>query len=171
MKKVLKILLGVTAFLVLLSLFIGEPDEKKDVDQPTEKSAAVESVEDEKTIANPYEGRKGEIFDIVLERIEDNEYANATITEIEINDNAGTDVEGDYILLVRGSFDVKNSKETGNEVMRMYANDLMAHITEKEVNDIVESAIFWRDDYNDRDLKYAYEYKDGAFHITDVMGE
>lgn len=92
-------------------------------------------------------------------------------TKIEINDNVGTDAEGDYILLVRGSFDVKNSKETGNEVMRMYANDLMAHIAEKEVNDIVESAIFWRDDYNDRDLKYAYEYKNGAFHITDVIGE
>jgi len=45
MKKVLKILLGVTAFLIVLSLFIGGPDEKKDEGQPTDKTVTEENVQ------------------------------------------------------------------------------------------------------------------------------
>jgi hypothetical protein len=37
--------------------------------------------------------------------------------------------------------------------------------------DITEAAIFWQDDYNNRSVKYAYEYRDGGFFISDIAGE
>lgn len=42
MKKALKILLGVTAFLIILSLFIGGSDDKKDENQPKDEPVAAE---------------------------------------------------------------------------------------------------------------------------------
>jgi len=34
-----------------------------------------------------------------------------------------------------------------------------------------EAAVFWKDDYNKRNVKYAYEYKNGGFYVMDVAGE
>ncbi len=55
--------------------------------------------------------------------------------------------------------------------MKMYSNDLMASLAKKGITDISEAAIFWEDKYNNRNVKYSYEYKDGNFYITDIAGE
>jgi len=176
MKKSLKIILGVVAFFIIASLFIENPDEKKDEVQSADEPVAVENIEEEnveedEVLINPYEDRKAEIFDIALKRIKENDYSLCTINEIKINDNLGTEVNDDYVLLVYGTFDVKNDIETGNGVMRMFADDLVAYMSKEGVDDVIEAAVFWEDDYNNRNLKYAYEYRNGAFYITDVMGE
>ncbi len=176
-----KIFIGILIFLVAsVGLALLSPDEDTEQSTPDTTPAVVSdneltANEDEvpagNELANPYEGRKAEIYDIVLSRIESGDYLNATITDIKLNDNLGTDTEGDYILLVYGSFDVKNSKETGNKLLRMYADDLMASVAGEGVTEVIEGAVFWEDDYNNRTVKYAYEFEDGNFIITDVMGE
>lgn len=47
MKKALKVLLGVAAFFIIVSLFIGDSEDKKDDAQLEEKPAAVENIENE----------------------------------------------------------------------------------------------------------------------------
>ena len=54
-------------------------------------------------------------------------------------------------------------------MMRMYSDDLVATLANQGIDDISQVAIFWKDEYNDRDLKYAYEYRDGGFYITDIV--
>ena len=65
----------------------------------------------------------------------------------------------------------KNTHETANEMMKMYSDDLVATIAKKGIQDISEVAVFWEDNYNNRNLKHAYEYRNGGFYVTDVMGE
>jgi major membrane immunogen (membrane-anchored lipoprotein) len=115
--------------------------------------------------------RINEIENMVSERFSEGLYRNAKINRITVNDNLGTDVEGDYILLVNFIFDIKNTRETGNEMMRMYSDDLVAYIGNNDSIDIVEAAIFWEDEYNGRTVKYAYEHNEDGFYITDIMGE
>ena len=55
--------------------------------------------------------------------------------------------------------------------MKMYSDDLVATLAKKGITDISEAAIFWEDEYNNRNVKYAYEYKDGEFYIEDIAGE
>ena len=175
-----KIFIGVLIFLVAsVGLALLSPDEETEQSTPDitptvvgddEPVANVDEDPAGNEFANPYEGKKAEIYDIVLNRFESGDYLNTTLTDIKINDNLGSD-EGGYILLIYGSFDVKNSKETGNKLLRMYADDLMASVAGEGVTDVIEGAVFWEDDYNNRTVKYAYEFKDGNFIITDVMGE
>lgn len=178
-----KIFIGVLIFLaVAVGLALLSPDEDNEQNEPdtapvtvSDSNSVVNEDEDvaanESGLANPYEGRKAEIYDIVLNRIESGDYLNTTITEIKLNDNMGDPADGDFILLVYGSFDIRNSKDTGNNVMKMYANDLMASVAGEGVTEIAEGVVFWKDDHNNRTVKYAYEYKDGNFYIADVIGE
>lgn len=115
--------------------------------------------------------RKEEISDMIKSRISDGEYKNVKTDKITINENLGTDIEDDYIALVYLLFDIKNKKDTGNKLMRMYSDDLAATLANEGIEDVVEIAVFWEDEYNNRSVKYAYEYKDGAFYIMDIAGE
>lgn len=180
MKKIFKIGLGLLVISVLFSLFIKD-DKKEVVNKEPDTNIAstetdpVEKESDNQTVdsnlINPYEGRKAEIYDIAHDRIKEGEYPNVTITDIKLNDNLGSPEDGDFILLINGTFDIKNSKDTGNNVLKMYANDLVATVANNGVTEVFEAAIFWKDDYNNRTVKYAYEYNDGEFSITDIMGE
>lgn len=118
------------------------------------------------------EGRKGEIELTVLNRINDGDYTFAVLDEITINNNYGSDdPDNNFILLVYFIYDTKNTKSTGNDLMRMYSDDLVATIAEQGFDDINEAAIFWEDDYNNRSVKYAYEYKNNGFYISDIADE
>lgn len=177
MKKGIKIVLVLIVLATVFSFFTKDDGDHVTEKEPktnlvaTDDTTPIDSNDKETILSNPYEGNKAEIYNIVMQRIESGDYLNTTISEIKLNDNLGTDIEGDYILLVYGSFDIKNSKETGNKVLRMYADDLMATLAGEGIVEVVEGAVFWKDDYNNRTVKYAYEYKDGEFFITDVMGE
>ncbi|NMB42369.1 MAG: hypothetical protein GX996_10630 [Firmicutes bacterium] len=103
--------------------------------------------------------------------IDNAEYKNTLVDKIVINENLGTDTQGDYIALIYLVYDIKNTTKTGNEIMRMYSDDLVATMAPKSTTSISEATIFWEDEYNNRTVKYAYEYKDGGFYLTDVMGE
>jgi len=113
--------------------------------------------------------RKGELEKAIRKRIEEGGYNKVTIDKITINEDLGNEEEGYYIALVHLTFGVKNREETANEMMRMYSDDLVATLANQGIDDISQVAIFWKDEYNDRDLKYAYEYRDGGFYITDIV--
>ncbi len=66
---------------------------------------------------------------------------------------------------------IKQSIITANQMMKMYSDDLVTTLAKKGIKDISEAAVFWKDSYNNRNLKYAYEYRNGGFYVTDVMGE
>ncbi|MCT4507900.1 MAG: hypothetical protein N4A48_03940 [Tepidibacter sp.] len=115
--------------------------------------------------------RKSEIETAVRNEFSNGDYLNVKLSKITINENLGTEASDDYIALIYLKFDVKNTRKTGNNVMRMYSDDLVAKLANQGIADISESAIFWEDEYNERDVKYAYEYKNGGFYIMDIAGE
>lgn len=108
---------------------------------------------------------------VIRDRIDEGEYRSTKLDRITVNENLGTEEGGDYIALVYLKFDIKNTKNTGNKMMRMYSDDLVAAMASKGITNVCEAAVFWEDEYNDRNLKYTYEYRNGGFYITDIAGE
>ncbi|NMD34209.1 MAG: hypothetical protein GYA84_09535 [Firmicutes bacterium] len=118
------------------------------------------------------ERRKAELETTVEDIIKNRDYGDDVVIEdIAINRDMGRDEEGYYVALVRLKFERKNRRKTANEMMRMYSDDIVATLADKGVEDVSEAAVFWKDEYNNRNLKYAYEFKNGKFYITDVVGE
>lgn len=134
---------------------------KNDNDDPVENEIVEKEVPD----------RKKEIEKVVKSRIDEGDYTSTKLDKITINNNLGDEEEETYITLVYMEFDIKNRRNTANEMMRMYSDDLAATLAKKGIDDVAEIAVFWEDEYNERDLKYAYEYKDGGFFIMDIAGE
>ncbi|MEY8304162.1 hypothetical protein [Anaerosalibacter bizertensis] len=115
--------------------------------------------------------RKSELETTVKNIIKNGDYNKVAIEDITINDDMGRDEEGYYIALIRLKFGPKNRINTANEMMRMYSDDIVATLANKGIEDISEAVVFWEDEYNNRSLKYAYEFKDGKFYVMDIMGE
>ncbi len=116
--------------------------------------------------------REEEIESIIRIRIDEGDYLSAELTEIRINQDMG--YEGPdtlFIALIYFDYTISNTRDTANEMMRMYSDDLVATLANKGVQDVSEAAVFWKDDYNNRNLKYAYDYRDGGFYISDIAGE
>lgn len=142
--------------------------DKSSPDRPKEEAKTTEVDAD---INDPIFDRKSEIETLIKDRINDGDYGDAKLEKITINENLGTDKPDAYIALVYLDFNRANKRQTGNEVMRMFSDDLVATLAKQGVTDVSEAAIFWKDDYNNRNVKYAYEYRNGGFYITDIMGE
>ncbi|GAA0735730.1 hypothetical protein [Clostridium oceanicum] len=189
-----KLLITIILVLTLISLIgCGSKNENKNSTKETktvsqqnksEKNKEIEEskqevVDDNKNLKNnenknkPIEPKdhKSEIKTSIKDTFNNGDYTNAKLTSITINENLGTDVSNDYIALVYLKFDIKNRRKTGNKVMRMYSDDLVAKLADQGITDISEAAIFWEDEYNSRSVKYAYEYKNKGFYIMDVAGE
>lgn len=161
-KKILPIIVMVIA---LAMLMIGCGDDK----QETANSDPVKEVVNNEPEKDLTEAEK--IEKIIRDRVIEKEYRKVEINEITINENLGTEEDGDYIALVYLDFNVMNPEGTGNKMMRMYSDDLVANLANSGIDTVCEAAVFWKDDYNNRNLKYAYEYENGGFYITDIAGE
>lgn len=135
-----------------------------------EELAAEQAGKEPGTEQDPVKKRKAEIEAAIRDRISGGDYKAAKLDKITINENLGTEAD-DYIALVYFNFDRKNTRKTGNEVMRMYSDDLAASLAKKGITDVCEIAVFWRDDYNNRNVKYAYKFGNGAFRVMDIQGE
>lgn len=95
------------------------------------------------------------------------QYYDTDIDSITINENLGTDIEGDYIVLVNLTWNVKNSATTSKEMIKLYSDDLAATMAES-CPDVQELAIFWTVPYlNDASAKCSYERKDGGMYTMD----
>ncbi|NBI08282.1 hypothetical protein [Senegalia massiliensis] len=147
-----------------------EEEKEREEDQKKQEAANEEENEAEKK-QREIESDKFNIKTAIKDRIDEGDYTNVTIDSITINENLGTEEDRDYIALVNLDFNVKNTRNTGNKVMRMYSDDLAATLANKGIKNLAEIAIFLKDEYNDRSVKYAYEYKNNGFYIMDIAGE
>ena len=55
------------------------------------------------------------------------QYTMTQIDRITINDDLGTEADGDYIALVYLTWDQKNTGKTSKKMLEMYSSDLAAH--------------------------------------------
>lgn len=155
--------------LLLTAVFIvscGGQEPESAPAEPEDEQEVSEQLEPEEELT-----RELEIKAIVKSRIDDGDYLNAKLDRIRVNKDYGSEEQDKYIVLVDLIFDIKNTRQTGNEMMRMYSDDLVATLANQGIDDVSEAAVFWEDDYNNRTVKYAYEFMDGAFYIADIAGE
>lgn len=96
-------------------------------------------------------------------------YTYTTIDSITINEDLGTEEEGDYVVLARLTWEQKNSGSTSKEVLAMYSSDLAARFGTDQLS-VKEIAIFWTVPYlNDANAKWAYERVDSGMQLSDNM--
>lgn len=96
-------------------------------------------------------------------------YIDTDIQELTINENLGTEESGDYIILARLTWNVKNSGSTSKEMLEMYSSDFAARIGSDQpaVNEV---AIFWTVPYLDNaNAKWAYERNGEGMYLSDNM--
>ena len=98
-------------------------------------------------------------------------YKSATISNILVNENLGTDAENDYIILMELTWYTKNSKDTTKKMLAMYSEDFAARIG-KELKNVSEVTILCKVPYyseTDTAIKYTYTRKDNDMYQTDAM--
>ncbi len=98
-------------------------------------------------------------------------YKSTTVSNITVNENLGTDTEGDYILLVDLTWDVKNSKDTTKKMLAMYSQDFAARVG-TDLQNVSEVTAFWKVPHyskTDNVVKYTYTRKDNGMYQTDAM--
>ena len=91
------------------------------------------------------EEEKQQINNTIEDRVA-GKYEDTDIQKVEINDNLGTDEEGDYIVLVHLKWNRKNKPKTTKDMLEMYSDDLAATLAEEE--NITEITVFWEVPYH-----------------------
>lgn len=135
----------------------------------SEDSAITEETSTEE-ISTKYDtsSEEGIIEATILKRISE-KITFTNIDDIKVNEDLGTDKEGDYIALVYLTWEQENSGKLSKEVLTMYSSDLAAIVAEENSN-VQEIAIFWTVPYlNNAKAKCAYERKDGGMYEMDMV--
>lgn len=148
-----------------------QPKEEPQTEAVTEVTTeAVTEVVTEPATEPAALSEKEQIEKIIRDIITD----NCTLTDIDsitINDDAGTDAEGDYIALVNLTWNQKNKGETSKEVLTLYSDDIAATLADQN-SSVNEIAIFWAVPYLNSDAKCAYEREGDGFKQMDMaLGE
>lgn len=124
-------------------------------DEPTAESEEPESIE-------------SKVEKKVQEYIDAN-YAETVIDSISVNDDLGTDVEGDYVAIVRLTWNRSNSKKLSKEVLDLYSSDMAARMY-NDLPEIQELAVFWTVPYLiDGSAKFSFERKSDGMYYTDIV--
>lgn len=89
------------------------------------------------------------------------------IDRITINDDLGTDADGDYIALVYLTWDQTNTGTTSKKMLEMYSSDLAATLS-KQNSSVNEIAIFWTVPYLNDTAKCSYKRNVGGFVEMDM---
>lgn len=114
------------------------------------------------------ESEETKVKNKVQKYIDDN-YTYTEIDRISINDDLGTDEDGDYIALVYLTWNQKNSGDLSKEMLNMYSSDMAARMYD-DLPEIQELAVFWTVPYlNNGSAKISFERKDGGMQYTDTM--
>lgn len=167
--------IGAIVLFLLIGLF-GSSDETEEVadsqdEVPAVEVATQETGPEEKPKPKKEPTEKEKIDKAIRGRVGDGDYRGVKLNKVTVNDNLGIDEDGYYIALVYLTFEVKNFEKTANKMMRKYSDDLVATLANKGFTNISEAAVFWEDEYNNRNLKYAYYFRDGSFYVMDTAGE
>ena len=107
---------------------------------------------------------------ILTDRITE-QYTMTQIDRITINDDLGTEADGDYIALVYLTWDQKNTGKTSKKMLEMYSSDLAATLGEQN-SSVNEIAIFWTVPYLNDTSKFSYQrYGDGFVEMDIAWGK
>lgn len=142
-------------------------------EDPVPKSDSKEEKKDDSSSEDFWASRntpEKKLEDYIWSRVH-NEYDRTTVDRITINEDLGTDTEGDYIALVYLTWDVKNKPDMTETMLQMYSDDLAASLA-ADHPEVQEVAIFWQVPYLGANTsKWSYERRDGAMYATDkVLG-
>ena len=97
------------------------------------------------------------------------EYTDTTIDNITINDDLGTEKEGDYVVLVNLTWNTKNSGKTSQEMLDMYSSDMAARM-HSDLPEVQELAVFWTVPYlNNGSAKMSFERTEKGMKYTDKV--
>lgn len=98
-------------------------------------------------------------------------YPRTDIDKIEINEDLGTEEEGDYVALIYLTWNVKNKPEMTEQMLQMYSDDMAASLA-IDHPEVQAMAVFWEVPYlNASASKWSYGRKDGGMYMDDkVLG-
>lgn len=131
---------------------------KSSSNEPSDKAVSTEVTE-----GTP----QAQIEKAIRDRIK-SKFNNTDIREIRINENAATEAEDDYIVLVDLTWTQKNSGKTSKQMLSMYSEDLAATVG-NECPNVQEIAIFWEVPYLSDNAKCAYERKGNGMYEMDMV--
>lgn len=140
--------------------------------EPTEKPWSTQTPEEppEESPIDLVEQAKQDIEAVARKICEEN-YTLTTISSVTVNENYGTDEDGDYVLLVYVTWSQKNPQDLTKTVLSMYSEDYAARVG-TDINNVSEFTVFWTVPYyseTDTAVKYSYERRDGGMYQTDSM--
>lgn len=128
----------------------------------TEKT--VESEVTENTEISEYDKVKTQIKSYINAN-----YTNTILDNLTVNDDLGTDADGDYVVLVNLTWNQKNTGKTSQEMLDMYSSDMAARIYQ-DMPEVQELCIFWTVPYlNDGTAKISFERKDNGMAYMDKV--
>lgn len=119
---------------------------------------------------DPVEQAKQDIEEAAREIIADN-FTATDVDRVTVNEDYGTDADGDYILLVYLTWNVQNSADMTKKVLAMYSEDFSARIGESLEN-VREVTLFWTVPYHSETgtaVKYSYERDGTGMYQTDSV--
>ncbi|PRR91753.1 Got1/Sft2-like family vesicle transport protein [Bacillus atrophaeus] len=95
---------------------------------------------------------------------------NVSVEDVEVNQDLGTDKNGQYIALVHLSFDLKNSLARTKKMIELYSDDLAARtaIDDKSVNELT---VFWKAPYIDENetlAKISYKRSGEKMRVSEI---
>ncbi len=134
----------------------------------TEETVPTTSDEPEEEPEEEPESEQSKVEKKVQEYI-DAYYTKTVIDSITVNEDLGTDIDGDYIALVRLTWNVSNSAELSKEVLDLYSSDMAARMY-NDLPEIQELAVFWTVPHlNNGSAKISFERKDDGMYYTDTV--
>lgn len=128
----MKKLLIASSIALSIGLLAGCSDTS--TNEGTQENKTAETAQ-EKTSANRQEEIQNETEN-VLKKVDD-----ASIKEIKVNENMGTDNPDDYIVLIYLKYETNNSGKMAKKMIDMYNNEIGAKLAKQK--DIEEITVFW----------------------------
>lgn len=132
-------------------------------DPPEEEQEPPEEID-------PIEQAKQDIETAARAIVADN-YPQTDVSRVTVNEDYGTEVEGDFVLLMYLTWNVKNSAKMTNKMLVMYSEDFAARVG-SDLENVQEVALFWTAPYHsetDTAVKCSYERRGSGMYQTDKI--
>ncbi|MCW3488662.1 hypothetical protein [Dethiobacter alkaliphilus] len=153
------LLWGIVAALILLVLFLLSERE----------APFVETGKPEQGIVL---GSEAQLKDSIDNIVKEHDFANVQLDHISVM-QMGEAPDIRYQVHIYFDFDINDTPEKGNQIMRRHSGVLLAALAKKRVTNIDEAAIIWNDNHNNRTVDFVYRYRNGRrqsrFSIVDVL--
>ncbi len=168
-EKSLKIKMSIGfGLLFLIAMFSGHNGDKQKTEPVKPQQEQVQQVtqkaEQPKQEASKPATPEDKIKDRVKQYVKD--YNKTDINDITVNPDLGTEKDGDYVVLVRLTWNEMNSGETSQKMLEMYSSDMAARMY-NDLPEVQELAVFWTVPYINGQAKVSFERTNGGMAFTD----